>query len=56
VPHVTVEVLPEAEVLSEGSVSAARHITKDSVELEVLLVSVDPEVWQEPGIIADDKE
>lgn len=56
VAHVVVEVLPEPVVLSECSVSAAGNIAENSVESEVVLFVVDPQVGKESGIVLHHEE
>jgi hypothetical protein len=43
--HVVMEVLPQAIVLPECSISTARHIAQNPVEFENILLVVDSEVW-----------
>ena len=56
VPHVTVEVLPEASIFPEGSITTARHIAEDSIKLEVLAFTSLLQVWELASIIVCHEE
>ena len=56
VTHMRMEVLPEAEILPQSSITAARHIAKYAVEFQILLQVIDSEVRIEPRIVACDQE
>jgi hypothetical protein len=41
VTHMSMEVLPQSEILPESSIATARHITENPIELKVMLLLVD---------------
>lgn len=50
-PHVTVEVFPKTKVLTQGTVTAAGHVAKDPVELEILPVTTLLHIWEFASVI-----
>ena len=54
--HMTVEVFPKAEVLSESAITTTWHVTEDLVEFKVLLLFVDVQIWQKSSVVVDYKQ
>ena len=52
--HVAVETLPKTRVLSQGSITATRHIAKDSIVLEVLTLAALLEIREKSCIVISD--
>ena len=51
VAHVHVEVLPQLKIFTQCSIAAARHITKNAIELEVCSTHTFLQVREIPGIV-----
>jgi hypothetical protein len=49
------EVLPQAIVLPERSISTTRHIAQNPIEFENMLLIINPEVGQESCVILGDE-
>ena len=56
VAHMAVEVLPEAEILAQSTVTAARHITQNAIELEILPFAALLHVWELACVIVSDQK
>lgn len=51
-----VEVLPEAKVLAQSTVTAARNVAKNPIKLQILLTIIDAQVWEKSCIVACNKQ
>lgn len=49
--HVAVEVLPKTQILAHGTITTARNITEDPVELEIFLFCSLFHVGEPPCIV-----
>ena len=54
--HMAVEVLPEAQVLAQSTVTAARHVAQYTIELEILPLATLLKVWEPACIVVSDQE
>ena len=50
-PHMTMEVFPETQILPESAITTARHIAQNPIELEVLAVAALLHIWELSSVI-----